>query len=97
MRRSPPASTVALETDAGAATVACDGRRCAVHAGIPPGVPLVSWPSRALPQWVTGYRSASELAAAHNVAIPEDALRLMEAWFPRRWRFTRYESWVFAS
>jgi hypothetical protein len=96
-QRCVPAGTVAFETDAGTATVTSDGCGCTVQAGIQPGVPLVSWPSQALAQWVIGYRGVAELAAAHRVAVPQDALQRMEAWFPRRWRFSRNESWTFAS
>jgi hypothetical protein len=56
---------------------------------------VIHWPSSALAQLVTGYRSAEMLGALLGIKTPPEALALLEALFPRRWRFSRDESWVF--
>jgi GNAT superfamily N-acetyltransferase len=90
-----PDGSVALETDAGAVTLISQGRRVTAQEGIEPGVPVIHWPSSALAQLVTGYRSAEMLGVLHDAEMPPEALALLRALFPRQWRFSRNESWVF--
>jgi predicted N-acetyltransferase YhbS len=87
--------SVALETDAGAVTLISQGRKATIQEGIKPGVPVIHWPSSALAQLVTGYRSAEMIGLLHDSEPPSEALALLHALFPRRWRFSRNESWVF--
>jgi GNAT superfamily N-acetyltransferase len=90
-----PESTVALQTDAGAVTISCQRGRITAQEGIAASTPVIEWPSSALAQWVTGYRSAEMLGILHDTEIPPQALALLHALFPPRWRFSRNESWVF--
>jgi GNAT superfamily N-acetyltransferase len=90
-----PEGSVALETDAGAVTIASQENRVSAQAGTEPGVPTLQWPSSALVQLLTGYRSAEMLGVLHSTEIPPEALALLQALFPQRWRFSRNESWVF--
>jgi hypothetical protein len=90
-----PRGVVCLETDAGAVTIACDGARASVSEGIQSGAYRVAWPSSALAQLVTGYRCAETLGAIYGSSCPEGGLALLRALFPRRWRFSRNESWTF--
>ncbi|MHB0856854.1 MAG: GNAT family N-acetyltransferase [Anaerolineae bacterium] len=57
----------------------------------------LAWPVRALAQMVTGYQSAGALAAMHQIQIAAADLALLESLFPRRWRFSRNESWTYAT
>jgi hypothetical protein len=90
-----PEGTVALQTDAGSVTLSSLDGEASARAGIEPGAPIIHWPSSALAQMVTGYRSAEMLGVLHDIEIPPEALTLLQALFPRRWRFSRNESWVF--
>jgi GNAT superfamily N-acetyltransferase len=90
-----PQGSVALETDAGAVSLISQGDRVRVEAGTAPGVPAIRWPSSALAQLATGYRSAELLAVLHGIKAPAQALALLQALFPPRWRFSRNESWVY--
>jgi predicted N-acetyltransferase YhbS len=55
----------------------------------------ISWPAKALAQLVMGYQSAAFLSCYYDAALPGEALTLLNALFPRRWRFSRNESWVY--
>jgi hypothetical protein len=68
-----------------------------VTAGVGPEAVRVAWPSSALAQLVTGYRSANVLSAVRNTALPAEIGNLLEALFPQRWRFSRNESWTYRS
>jgi hypothetical protein len=92
-----PNATVALETDAGAVTIASRKGQVAAHAGIAPGERALHWPSSALAQLVTGYRSADTLAQLLGLELPPEARSLLSALFPPCWRFSRNESWTFRS
>jgi hypothetical protein len=63
--------------------------------GLQPGAPGLQWPSSALAQLATGYRSAEMLGMLHGIKMPPRALALLQALFPRRWRLSRNESWTF--
>jgi len=63
--------------------------------GVKPGAAQLKWPSSALAQLVTGYRSVEVLSAIHNTPLSVEAMTLPEVLFPRRWRFSRNESWTF--
>jgi hypothetical protein len=93
---SLPEGEVCLDTDAGAVTLACRGGKITAHAGRR-GVETAVWPSGALAQLVTGYRPAALLSALHQTPLSSPALALLDALFPRRWRLSRNESWVYTS
>jgi hypothetical protein len=94
---SLPDGVVGFDTDAGTATIESSARGVQVTEGIgPKAVPMV-WPSSALAQLVTGYRSANVLGAIHNTPLPTEIGNLLEALFPQRWRFSRNESWTYRS
>ena len=90
-------ATVCLDTDAGQVTI--ESRGDGVRVSGKPGLdcPTVRWPSSALAQLVVGYQSAEALDAIHDAALRPEALTLLGALFPRRWRFSRNESWTYAS
>jgi hypothetical protein len=92
-----PRGRICLETEAGAVSLESDGQRLRVHAGARPGVTRVPWPASALAQLVTGYRSVEVLSAIHDVPLLDDALELLGALFPPRWRLSRNESWTFGA
>jgi hypothetical protein len=94
---SLPEATVALDTDAGAVTIVSREGRVAAHAGIAPGERALHWPSSALVQVATGYRSADTLAQLHGLELPPESQALLSALFPTCWRFSRNESWTFRS
>jgi hypothetical protein len=93
-RRSPD---IALDTDAGAVTIAVHDDQAAAREGLEPGAPVLSWPSSALAQLATGYRSAETLALLHDIELPPEAQAFLSALFPTCWRFSRNESWTFNS
>jgi hypothetical protein len=90
-----PEATLALDTDAGAVTLVSHDGQVAAREGIAPGERALPWPSSALAQLVTGYRSAETLALLHGLELPPEARALLSALFPTCWRFSRNESWAF--
>ena len=90
-----PATTVGFETDVGSLMLESTGTTVHVTDTLAPDVPVIRWPSAALAQLVTGYRSAEMLAVIHDTAIPERALALLRALFPPGWRLSRNESWTY--
>jgi predicted N-acetyltransferase YhbS len=92
-----PDGRVCLDTDAGAVTIESQRGVVTAHAGIRPDAELIQWPSSALAQLVTGYRSAETLSALHQAPLSPTALALLQALFPPRWRVSRNESWVYRS
>ncbi|MHB0876092.1 MAG: GNAT family N-acetyltransferase [Anaerolineae bacterium] len=90
-----PEAAVAFTGDAGSATLLSDGASLSVADGTTAGATIVSWPTSALAQLVTGYRAASLLDALYGTSLPQPALELLDAAFPRRWRLTRNESWTY--
>jgi predicted N-acetyltransferase YhbS len=92
--RCPPGA-VCLETDAGAVTIASHGDRVVAEAGVRRGAVTVQLSSAALAQLVTGYRPIELLAAVHGIDLPADAVALLQALYPQRWRLSRNESWTF--
>ena len=89
--------TLSLDTDAGAITLNCHAGQVTARPGIQPGATVLHWPSSALAQLVTGYRSPEALALLHGLALPPEAQALLSALFPVCWRFSRNESWTFGS
>ncbi len=87
--------SVALLTDAGAVTLTARGGRVTVTPGHGEGVPALRWPSSALAQLVTGFRGAQILAVLHDTPASDEALAFLDALFPRRWRLSRNEGWVY--
>lgn len=92
-----PEAMLALDTDAGAVTITSRDGHVAAHEGIEPGALRLPWPSSALAQLVTGYRSAGTLALLHGLELPPEAQGLFSALFAPCWRFSRNESWTFKS
>jgi len=91
----PPEGMVCFDTDAGSVTIESSGGKVTTSAEIRPGAPAVKWPSSALVQLVVGYQTAEVLSAIHATPIPNEKIPLLDALFPRRWRFSRNESWTF--
>jgi GNAT superfamily N-acetyltransferase len=86
---------LALDTDAGAVTLSvCEGRVTAQE-GMLPGATVLSCPSGALAQLVTGYRSPQTLALLHGLDLPPQAGEFLSALFATCWRFSRNESWTY--
>ncbi len=54
-----------------------------------------NWPGGALAQLVTGYRDARTLVALHSLPLSAQEAALLDDAFPRRWRFSRNESWTY--
>jgi hypothetical protein len=50
-----------------------------------------------LAQVVTGYQRANAVAAALGDPLSAAAARVLSMLFPKWWRLSRNESWVFAS
>jgi predicted N-acetyltransferase YhbS len=94
---SLPGGVVGFDTDAGVATIESDDRGVQVREGLSPEAVPVVWPSSALAQLVTGYRSAGVLSTIHNTTLPAGVRDLLEVLFPQRWRFSRNESWTYRS
>ena len=86
---------IGIETDAGTVTLDVSHKGIHITEGIDSGVPVVKWPSAAVAQLVTGYRTASVLDLIHNTALPNDVIALLDALFPPGWRFSRNESWTY--
>jgi hypothetical protein len=89
---SLPEAILSFETDAGDVTLESNGTTVRVVDALVPDSPVIHWPSAALAQLVTGYRSVDMLTAIHNTAIPERALVLLRALFSPGWRLSRNES-----
>ncbi len=90
-----PQAAVSFDTDAGMATIRASSAGVEVTAGAAPDAPGATWPSGALAQLALGYASAAVLAEMHNTPLPTQELALLVALFPRQWRVSRNESWVF--
>ena len=93
----PLVGAVSFDTDAGRATIESASGAIVVREGIRPDTPVVYWPATALAQLVTGYQSAAALDVIHGSALPEETLTLLDVLFPRRWRFSRNESWTYST
>jgi predicted acetyltransferase len=97
-RRSQTASAegkIVLDTEVGTVMLASKNGTLRASDKIDPGARIVKLPSSALAQLVTGYQKAEVLQILHNLSLPDNALRLLNAWFPRQWRFSRNESWTY--
>ena len=92
---SAPRTAVRLGTDAGDRAIDCRSGEAKVYAEPTVEADTASWPSSALAQLVTGYRSAEVLDAMLNSGLPDEAIRLLDALFPRTWRLSRNESWTY--
>ena len=91
-----PDGALSVVTGVGDATIRVRGGRLEIRDGVEAGVPAVDWPSAALAQLATGYQPAEVLCALHDTALPRQALDLLSALFPRRWRFSRNEDWTYS-
>jgi len=96
-RLSLPKGAVCFDTDAGAVTIDSLGDTVTASGEPVPGTAVVRWPSSALAQLVTGYQPVEVLCTIHKTSLPAEAMSLLQALFPRRWRFSRNESWTFRS
>jgi GNAT superfamily N-acetyltransferase len=92
-----PDGRICLDTDAGAVTIECQEGVVGARARVHPGVEAVHWPSSALAQLVTGYRSVELLSELNETSVSSDALASLGALFPPRWRLSRNESWTYRS
>ncbi len=97
-RRSQTSSAegkIVLDTEVG--TVMLESKNGTLRASdkIDPDTHIVKLPSSALAQLVTGYQEAGVLQILHNLSLPDSAIILLNAWFPRQWRFSRNESWTY--
>lgn len=91
--RPLPSGHAAIVTDAGSVTLHADtdGLHVSPHAADD----AIHWPSAALTQLVTGYRSAAMLDALHNTTSSPGARALLDQLFPMRWRLSRNEGWIY--
>lgn len=89
-----PDGLVSFDTDAGQVTLRSRGDSVVVTPEAAPEAPSICWSSSALAQLATGYRSAGALATSYGTPLGAGQ-PLLQALFPRQWRFTRNESWTF--
>jgi hypothetical protein len=85
-----------VATEVGEVTIHTRDGELAIRDGVEAGGPVARWPGVALAQLVTGGQPAEVVCALHDTALPHQALDLLSALFPRRWRFTRNEDWTYA-
>lgn len=90
-----PEGAICFDTDAGAVTIESSGDGVVTWPEVRPDAPIVKWPSSALAQLVTGYRSAEVLSAIQGTALSPEVTVLLNGLFPRCWRLSRNESWAF--
>jgi len=90
-----PEGAVAFDTDAGSATIRSGPQGWSVEEGTAPDATLVPLPADAIAQVITGYRAVRTQAYLYQAEIPPRAADLLEALFPRFWRFSRNERWVY--
>jgi len=90
-----PTGAIALDTEAGQATIAVRPHGWKVSEGLAPGVAVAPLPAQAVAQLIIGYRSAKTSAYLHQKDLPPEAGEILDALFPRFWRFSRNESWVY--
>jgi hypothetical protein len=90
-----PEGTICLDTDVGTVSIESSEYGVVVSDEIRPGATTVDWPSSALAQLVTGYRSALNLCAIHELSLPAESLLLLQELFPSQWRLSRNESWTY--
>ncbi len=84
-----------IETDAGSFLIDSSGRELVLSDEYREDHPAVRWPSSALAQLVTGYKSIEVISATYNSVLPPEVTRLLGQLFPPRWRFSRNESWTY--
>jgi GNAT superfamily N-acetyltransferase len=96
-KQSIPEGAISFDTDAGVATIESTGRGVKVSDAVKPGAELIRWPSSALVQLVTGYRTAQVLSLVHDAPLSAEGIALLDTLFPHRWRFSRNESWTYKS
>jgi hypothetical protein len=94
--RPLPHGGVGVATEVGEVTIHTRDGELAIRDGVEAGGPVARWPGVALAQLVTGGQPAEVVCALHDTALPHQALDLLSALFPRRWRFTRNEDWTYA-
>jgi len=91
----PDPAIIRIETDAGSFLLECTGRELVLSDMYREDHPAVRWPSSALAQLVTGYKSIEIICATFNTELPPEAARMLDQLFPPRWRFSRNESWTY--
>jgi len=92
---SCPGGSVSFDTEAGQATITVGADGWHVAEGIGPHALRVPFPADAVAQMITGHRSASTLAYMYQKEIPREAAGILDTLFPRFWRFSRNESWIY--
>ncbi len=93
----PDPAQIRIETDAGSFVLESNGRETRLSNEYREDQPAVRWPSAALAQLVTGYKSIDVICTLYNTPIPSHANRMLAHLFPPRWRFSRNESWTYKS
>ena len=88
---------VCFDTDAGAATIETVSQGLTVQRGDRRDGVHIEWPSSALAQLVTGYRSVEVLDVIRGPSRPAEERAFLAELFPTRWRLSRNESWTFRS
>jgi hypothetical protein len=92
---SLPRAAITFETEKGVATIRGSAEGVVVTEGAAPDGHRVGWPANAVGQLALGYLSAAALAAVHGTPIPLEPLALLDLVFPRWWRLSRNEAWVY--
>lgn len=83
-----------MRTEAGAFTIVAENG--VAHVTPAPSMRhALPWPAQALAQLLMGYQTATFLGGYYDVPLPKEAAVLLDALFPRRWRFSRNESWIY--
>jgi GNAT superfamily N-acetyltransferase len=92
-----PEASVTFETDAGTATIRGAAEGATVIPGACEGAWRLAWPTSAVAQLALGHTSAAALVEMHGIPLPLEPLAMLDALFPRWWRLSRNEEWVFTA
>ncbi len=90
-----PEGEICFETDTGRGVLACHDGKLTSPSFPSNEAAWVIWPSVAIGQLITGYRSVAELCALHRTKLPEPIMSLLDLLFPSVWRFSRNENWTY--
>jgi hypothetical protein len=91
-----PRAAVQFETEAGSVTLRSSGHGPEVLGSVSGAVTL-GWPACAVVELALGQKPAGVLAEIHRTPLPEDVAQLLDALFPKQWRLSVNESWIFRS
>jgi len=92
-----PGVAVAFQTEVGTATIRGTEQGTSVTPAAAPRAWRICWPASAVCQLALGHTSAAALAEIHDTPLPRDPLALLDTLFPRWWRLSRNEEWVFTA